>query len=132
MGDVGSSVLGFLVMAVALMAYQMYDCPIWYWVVLYGVFWFDATVTLCRRALCKQPIFQAHRLHAYQRLYQSGVSHLNILKWISLVNALLTGLVFLTLYFSFLSSAKMIALTLCILTLYYRRIEYLKSFSRIT
>ena len=132
MGDVGSSVLGFVVVATALSAQHLYDCPVWYWLVLYAVFWFDATVTLCRRALDKQPIWQAHRLHAYQRLHQSGVSHLNILKCISFVNALLTVLVFATLYFDFLSFAKMIALTLCILTLYYRRIERLKPFSKIT
>lgn len=132
MGDVGSSVLGFVIVAIALSAEHFYGCPIWYWLVLYGVFWFDATVTLCRRALCKQPIWQAHRLHAYQRLHQSGVSHLNVLKWLSGINALLTVLVLLTLQFAWLSFANMIALTLCILTLYYRKIEHLKPFSKIT
>jgi Fuc2NAc and GlcNAc transferase len=45
---------------------------------LFGLFWFDATLTIIRRKLNGEHITQAHKKHAYQRLQQSGWSHLQV------------------------------------------------------
>lgn len=129
MGDVGSTVLGFLVIAFALIAYHCYDCPIWYWIILYGVFWFDATLTLCRRAWHCQRIWEAHRSHAYQRLHQAGLSHQSILIWIIVLNLILVGIVSLSVYLRDFPPALSLTLTLGVLSLYYRKVGHLKQFS---
>jgi Fuc2NAc and GlcNAc transferase len=68
MGDVGSGFLGFYVAGMILIS--MIQDVKWsaIWVILYGVFAADATVTLIRRLLRKQNISQAHRSHAYQHM----------------------------------------------------------------
>jgi glycosyltransferase WbpL len=45
------------------------------WVLLLGVFVFDATVTLVRRVLRGERWYSAHRNHAYQRAVRAGWSH---------------------------------------------------------
>lgn len=75
MGDVGSGLLGFLFGTLALAAHNLDALPVGFWLVLLGVFVFDATVTLLRRATAGEPITTAHRRHAYQRLVQAGWTH---------------------------------------------------------
>jgi len=78
MGDVGSTALGFLVAAFAL-AGQSYGIPLTLWLILYGIFWFDATVTLLTRVIRKEKWYEPHKSHAYQRLQQNGLSHSQVL-----------------------------------------------------
>ncbi len=92
MGDVGSATLGFIIMGLALLGEKQYQVPIMLWLILYGAFLVDATLTLIRRAIAKEAIFQAHRLHAYQRLHQAGFSHTKVLMWMIFVNILLATL----------------------------------------
>jgi Fuc2NAc and GlcNAc transferase len=40
---------------------------LWAWLILLGVFIVDATMTLGRRSLRGERIYEAHRTHAYQR-----------------------------------------------------------------
>jgi Fuc2NAc and GlcNAc transferase len=47
----------------------------WAWLTLGGVFFVDATATLIRRALRREPLHQAHRSHAYQKLARRWASH---------------------------------------------------------
>jgi Fuc2NAc and GlcNAc transferase len=75
MGDVGSGLLGFTLGALALAAHNQGALPLAFSIVLFGVFVFDATVTLIRRAIAGEPIVAAHREHAYQRLVQAGWPH---------------------------------------------------------
>lgn len=91
MGDGGSGFLGFLIANFALIGQIWWDIPALLWVIVYGVFWFDATVTLLRRILAGERWYTAHRSHAYQRLHQAGWSHYKILLAISAVNMLLIG-----------------------------------------
>lgn len=51
------------------------------------VYWVDCVSTLARRSVRREPIFQAHRTHVYQRLTDSGLSHIDV----AVVVALLTG-----------------------------------------
>ena len=77
MGDVGSTFLGFVFAVMAVYYYHdMSDLFIWF--ILLGLFIFDTTITLLRRALQKEKLSLAHKKHAYQRVVQSGFSHQKI------------------------------------------------------
>lgn len=73
MGDVGSAPLGFIFGVLAL--YDAGTVNFAAWLVLLSLFWFDATVTLWRRWRNAEPVYQAHKKHAYQRLHQAGWPH---------------------------------------------------------
>ena len=73
MGDVGSAPLGFIF---AILILNDAATPNFLgWLMLLSLFWFDATLTLLRRAKRKEKLSQAHKKHAYQRLIQAGFSH---------------------------------------------------------
>lgn len=74
MGDVGSTLLGYTV-AIFALYYQNHGVSVFIWIIFFGLFWFDATVTLLRRYKNHEKLSQAHRKHAYQRLVQSGFAH---------------------------------------------------------
>lgn len=74
MGDVGSTLLGYNVAVFAIYS-QNNDTSILIWLILFGLFWFDATLTLVRRYRNGEKLSCAHKKHAYQRLTQSGWSH---------------------------------------------------------
>ncbi len=94
MGDVGSTLLGYN--AAIFTIYYANDEPLnlWIWIILFGLFWFDATLTLWRRYKNGERLNQAHRKHAYQRLAQSGWSHNKVVKWSIVVNILLFCIVY--------------------------------------
>jgi Fuc2NAc and GlcNAc transferase len=96
MGDVGSYCLGFLIALFALAGDGWYDIPIAYWIILYGTFWFDATVTVLRRLFRKERLATAHREHAYQRLHRAGFSPTQVLLAIMGLNSILVAIVFWT------------------------------------
>ena len=75
MGDSGSSVLGFLVAALSLWGHKLGLFPIWVAMLVFSPFVVDATVTLVARILRREPFWEAHRSHYYQRLVQLGWGH---------------------------------------------------------
>ncbi len=75
MGDVGSGFLGITVALLALAAWATGALSLGVWLVLGAVFWVDATYTLLVRALTRQPVWEAHRSHAYQILARRWGSH---------------------------------------------------------
>ena len=89
MGDVGSTLLGYNVAIFTLYYTNIEPTNLWIWIILFGLFWFDATLTLIRRKLNGEKLSQAHKKHAYQRLTQSGWSHDKVVKWSILVNIVL-------------------------------------------
>lgn len=94
MGDVGSTLLGYNVAIFTLYYANEQASNLWVWVVLFGVFWFDATYTLLRRKLNAEKLSQAHKKHAYQRLNQSGWSHFKVTNYSILLNVLLFCIVY--------------------------------------
>lgn len=98
MGDVGSTTLGFLVMAIALLGEKYYGVPLVLWCLLSGTFITDATLTLLRRLFARDPILRPHRLHAFQRLHKAGFHQTQILKLFSIVNTILSLLAVLGFY----------------------------------
>jgi len=68
MGDVGSGYLGFVIAVLAIAADHDDPAAPWPWLILGGVFFVDASVTLVHRALRGERVYEAHRTHAYQWL----------------------------------------------------------------
>jgi Fuc2NAc and GlcNAc transferase len=75
MGDTGSGFLGFILGSIALMTAHKGILNIWCWLILFGVFIADATVTLLRRVWRGERWYEAHRTHAYQHLSRRFGSH---------------------------------------------------------
>lgn len=75
MGDTGSTTLGFLAAGMALWGENAGIVPLWISMILFLPFVADATVTLIRRLLQGERVWQAHRTHFYQRLVQAGWNH---------------------------------------------------------
>lgn len=78
MGDAGSVPTGFLLAGLALLGQVSGVLPAACWLILLAVFVTDASWTLCWRLWDGQRIFDAHRLHAYQRLSRHWQSHLTV------------------------------------------------------
>ena len=75
MGDVGAVPLGFLAAAFGLALVVAGTWPAWFPVLVFLPFVADATVTLARRAVRGETLWQAHRSHYYQRLHRLGLGH---------------------------------------------------------
>jgi Fuc2NAc and GlcNAc transferase len=75
MGDVGSGYLGYVMAVLALAAARDNPEALWVWLILGGVFFVDATVTLIRRLIRGERVYEAHRTHAYQWLARRWGSH---------------------------------------------------------
>ena len=75
MGDTGSTTLGFLAAACILWGSKSGLFPFWVAILVFSPFIVDATVTLLRRLLRGEKIWEAHRTHYYQRLVLLGWGH---------------------------------------------------------
>lgn len=75
MGDAGSILLGFLAGAISVMGIHHGSFDFWVPVLIFSPFIVDATITLFRRLLRGQRIWQAHREHYYQRMVLLGWTH---------------------------------------------------------
>lgn len=96
MGDVGSVPLGFVLGWLLLVAAAQGQ-----WaaaLILPGYFLADATITLLRRALRGEKVWQAHREHFYQMAVRRGLSHAQVLAPILLANAGLLVLAFVSIW----------------------------------
>ncbi len=94
MGDVGSTLLGYTIAIITIYYANIEASNLWIWVTLYGVFWFDATVTLVRRLLNGEKPSVPHKKHAYQRLTQAGWSHSKVTLYATLLNLVLFAFVY--------------------------------------
>jgi len=86
MGDVGSGYLGYVISVMAVAAARDNPAAVWIWLILGGVFFVDATVTLLRRAIRRERLHEAHRCHAYQRLARQWGSHRRVTITVILLN----------------------------------------------
>ncbi len=75
MGDAGSTLLGFLAGSLSVLGIHRGLFDFWVPLLIFSPFIVDATVTLFRRLLRREKIWQAHRQHYYQRLVLLGWSH---------------------------------------------------------
>jgi UDP-GlcNAc:undecaprenyl-phosphate GlcNAc-1-phosphate transferase len=75
LGDVGSIPLGFLAAALGIVGWRDEAWPLWFPAAVFAPFIADATLTLARRLLRRERVWQAHRDHYYQRMVRSGLGH---------------------------------------------------------
>jgi UDP-N-acetylmuramyl pentapeptide phosphotransferase/UDP-N-acetylglucosamine-1-phosphate transferase len=94
MGDVGSTLLGYNIAVFTIYYANINGKDLWVWIILFGVFWFDATLTLIRRKFNGERLSQAHKKHAYQRLVQSRWSHAKVASYAMILNVVLFAIVF--------------------------------------
>lgn len=94
MGDVGSTLLGYNIAIFTIYYANQEATNFWVWIILFALFWFDATLTLIRRKLNKEKLSQAHKKHAYQRLTQAGWSHYKVTNYSIGLNLLLFAVVY--------------------------------------
>jgi UDP-GlcNAc:undecaprenyl-phosphate/decaprenyl-phosphate GlcNAc-1-phosphate transferase len=75
MGDVGAVPMGFLAAALGLGGWRTGIWPAWFPLLVFLPFIADATATLAQRVWRRECIWEAHRMHYYQRLHQLGAGH---------------------------------------------------------
>ncbi|MGU9977549.1 MAG: MraY family glycosyltransferase [Candidatus Oxydemutatoraceae bacterium WSBS_2016_MAG_OTU14] len=68
MGDSASGFLGYILGLFAVLTAVQGVMNVWSWLILFGAFAVDATVTLIVRFLRREVCYEAHRQHVYQRL----------------------------------------------------------------
>jgi Fuc2NAc and GlcNAc transferase len=123
MGDVGSTLLGYTIAIITIYYANIESSNLWIWITLYGLFWFDATVTLVRRLLNGEKLSVAHRKHAYQRLTQAGWSHSRVTLYSLGLNLVIFALIY------FISNiAVSFAISLVLLYVAYRFVDRKKKF----
>lgn len=88
MGDAGSGFLGLMLGALSLQAAVARPVLLWCWLVLLGVFIVDATVTLIRRLLRGERVYEAHRSHAYQHASREFGAHRPVTLAVAAINVL--------------------------------------------
>ena len=75
LGDIGSITMGYLAAFFSLWGIQVEIFVWWAPILLFSPFIVDATVTLIRRLLSGEKIWEAHRSHHYQKLVIIGWGH---------------------------------------------------------
>jgi UDP-GlcNAc:undecaprenyl-phosphate/decaprenyl-phosphate GlcNAc-1-phosphate transferase len=75
MGDAGSVPLGFIAAALGIIGWMQHDWTWWFPALVFSPFVVDASMTLARRLLRREKVWQAHRDHYYQRLVRLGWGH---------------------------------------------------------
>jgi len=75
LGDAGAVPLGFLAAALGFTGWLQRDWTWWFPVLVFAPFIVDASVTLARRLLRREKVWEAHRDHYYQRLVRLGWGH---------------------------------------------------------
>lgn len=88
MGDAGSGFLGIILGLLSLQATWVSPKLLWVWLILLGVFIVDATVTLLRRLLRGDKVYEAHRSHAYQFASRQYGRHLPVTLAVAAINLL--------------------------------------------
>jgi glycosyltransferase WbpL len=129
MGDVASSLLGFLFAVIAIASERAGTLPFLAWMILLGVFVLDSTVTLLRRVAHGAKWYDAHRMHGYQRLVEAGWTHARVTSGVVVVNFALTAVVLSTVVWRWLLTPGL-ALATILLGAIYARIERLAPFHK--
>ena len=86
MGDAGSGFLGMTLGILSIQAATISSQLLWSWLILLGVFIVDATVTLIRRLVRGDKVYEAHRSHAYQFASRRFGKHLPVTSAVGVIN----------------------------------------------
>ena len=86
MGDAGSVFLGYIFGSLLIFTTLNGYLSIWNWLIVFGYFFADTTVTQTIRVVLKKKWYLAHRSHAYQNFARITGSHLKITSRVTLYN----------------------------------------------
>lgn len=86
MGDAGSTYLGFMIVFLGLVTIAAGWVSLTQWSILAATFVTDATITLIRRLMLHERVFDAHRRHAYQRMSRRWKSHRRVTAGFIVIN----------------------------------------------
>ncbi|MDX5371144.1 MAG: glycosyltransferase family 4 protein [Pseudomonadaceae bacterium] len=86
MGDAGSGFLGLMLGLTSVQMAWLDSRLFWAWLILLGVFLVDASITLLRRFMRGERIYQAHRSHAYQHASRRYGRHLPVTLGVAAIN----------------------------------------------
>jgi len=86
MGDAGSGFLGIVLGLLSLQGAWISSQFFFAWLILLGVFIVDATVTLIRRLVRGDKVYEAHRSHAYQYASRRFGRHLPVTSAVGVIN----------------------------------------------
>jgi len=89
MGDVGSTLLGYNIAVFTIYYADKKPSDFWIWIILFTVFWADATYTLLNRLKRGEKLSQAHKEHIYQKLAQRGWNHSKVVFLLILLDIVL-------------------------------------------
>jgi Fuc2NAc and GlcNAc transferase len=121
MGDSGSIFLGYLFGSFILITVIKDEISIWTWLVIFGYYFSDTTVTQIARLILVKKYFKPHRSHAYQNLARITGSHLKVTGWVTVYHIL--WLLPLSIWTVLMPNMELIAVFLAIipgLTIAYR------------
>lgn len=86
MGDAGSSFIGMTLGSLSLLLASLSTQLFWAWMILLGVFIVDATVTLIRRGVQGEKIYEPHHCHAYQFAARKLRAHVPVTMGVAAIN----------------------------------------------
>lgn len=75
LGDSGSIPLGFFLAAIGILGVVKQYWSALFPLLVFTLFWVDATATLAKRAVQGKKLSESHREHWYQKAIQSGLTH---------------------------------------------------------
>jgi len=88
MGDVGSGFLGAIIAGLILLSGRSDPTLLFVWLILLAVFLVDSGLTLLRRALRGERLYEAHAMHGYQHSARLLGSHAKVTLTIASTNLL--------------------------------------------
>ena len=88
MGDAGSGFIGIVLGIFSIQAAWVAPELFWGWAILLGGFIVDATITLVRRLLRGERVYEAHRSHAYQYMARKLKTHITVSIAMGMINLL--------------------------------------------
>jgi len=95
MGDTGSITLGLFAAVFSLWGIRDDIFPVWFPMLVFSPFILDATITLIRRAIRREKVWQAHREHFYQKMVLAGwrIRNVLVVEYILMFSVGLTGVI---------------------------------------
>ena len=115
MGDVGSIPIGFLAGSIGLLGWREGAWPLIFPLIVFAPFIVDATVTLTKRSIRRERVWNAHREHYYQRLILGGWSHRRaaIAEYLLMIVCAVAGL--LATFVDFVAQVSIVAILMLVL-----------------
>ncbi|MDF1487360.1 NAD-dependent epimerase/dehydratase family protein [Tessaracoccus caeni] len=113
LGDVGSYLLGSAVAVTAIGALTAGVHPVAALAPV-AIYWADTVFTLFRRVLRGEAVFEPHRSHVYQRLTNTGLSHVAVAVLVALFTAAVSGVgIFVARYPQYFLLGALVILAIC-------------------